>query len=300
MKIAIIGAGGFIGSRIVESLHLGDSPSVVALGRRAATLAGAARFAIDTRVVDALDADALAGAIGDCRSAVSTIRPAAADVKRAAAALSRAAARAQLRRVVLLSCLPPLAPEGRDSAAEGDMAAAAERQFLADCRRSGVDAYVLRAGFVYGPRSPMIDAIASDLRDECAWWPGEHDSAIDAVYVDNLIAAIRHCLKTKSLAGRSYHVRDGQPEHWQTLYHAIARELDLPTKTIQAAGLAALVAGTPGQRTGALVRRALQMAAVVRVASPAIPDFTAPVSFAEALQRSCAWWRFAHGEFEAA
>ena len=46
MNVAIIGAGGFIGNRLVEMFHLGGRHEVVPIVRRPSGLALPARFAL--------------------------------------------------------------------------------------------------------------------------------------------------------------------------------------------------------------------------------------------------------------
>ncbi|MBC8008982.1 MAG: hypothetical protein H7067_02660 [Burkholderiales bacterium] len=53
MNIAIIGANGFVGARLVESLHLGGCHVVVPIVRRPSALALSARFAVTSPVAPA-------------------------------------------------------------------------------------------------------------------------------------------------------------------------------------------------------------------------------------------------------
>ena len=60
--VAVLGAGGFIGNRLVETLHLRGEHRVRPVVRRAASLALSARFSLDCRLADARDEAALIGA----------------------------------------------------------------------------------------------------------------------------------------------------------------------------------------------------------------------------------------------
>ena len=66
MKIAIVGASGFIGLRAVEWFTLGGRAEVRPVVRSFSSLAVLARQELDWRVADPLDARALAGAIEGC------------------------------------------------------------------------------------------------------------------------------------------------------------------------------------------------------------------------------------------
>ena len=67
MKVAIIGASGFIGTRLIEQYHLGRGPAVAAVVRQPSSLALPSRFAVETHLADGLDVDAMARAI-ECGS----------------------------------------------------------------------------------------------------------------------------------------------------------------------------------------------------------------------------------------
>ncbi|HYD82647.1 MAG TPA: NAD(P)H-binding protein, partial [Opitutus sp.] len=72
MKIAVVGAGGFVGTRLIEHFHLAkDGPvSVTAVVRRPEGLALPARFAIETYIADPLDVDTMARAFSGCTAVI--------------------------------------------------------------------------------------------------------------------------------------------------------------------------------------------------------------------------------------
>ena len=65
VRMAILGAGGFIGNRAVEMLHLGGRFEVIPVVRTAQSLALASRFELDSRVADGRDKAALGVADND-------------------------------------------------------------------------------------------------------------------------------------------------------------------------------------------------------------------------------------------
>ena len=71
--VAVLGASGFIGTRIVEMLHLGDEATVRPIVRTSAHIARLSRFALDSRVADARDQAALAEAFSGCDTVVHAI-----------------------------------------------------------------------------------------------------------------------------------------------------------------------------------------------------------------------------------
>ncbi len=103
MKIAVLGANGFVGSRAVEMLHLGGRHDVRPVVRKIVSLARLSRFDIDWRIADARDRSALEAAFagcdvvlhavgGDRRTILDTLRP-----------TYEAAETAGVRRLVYLS-----------------------------------------------------------------------------------------------------------------------------------------------------------------------------------------------------
>jgi nucleoside-diphosphate-sugar epimerase len=316
MKVAVIGADGFIGSRVVESFHLGGGPSVVAVSDHPSRCALAARFTVDIRAADALDAGSLTGAMQGCGAVVHAVRGQPGDLKRLATTLCRAAADAGIKRVVYLSSAsvhgpnppPDTDEQSRIPTASLDDTAreqlAAERQVLTECRRLSVAAYALRPGVVYGPRSPLVAEIAAALRDN-RMKPTERDAAlINSIYIDNLVAAIRGCLRAKEGAGQPYLVGDAERITWRDFRHAIAGELDYPANGLASAGNPAVSSppAEPPEQDGEARRSdspgegwkpSFQHAARQLGYAPA-------VGFPEAVRRSCAWWRFAQGDFFAA
>jgi len=63
---AVLGAGGFVGYRLTEYLVLNDLAIPRPIVRRVRTMARLARFDLDTRLADALDATALVNALHGC------------------------------------------------------------------------------------------------------------------------------------------------------------------------------------------------------------------------------------------
>jgi 2-alkyl-3-oxoalkanoate reductase len=337
MKIALTGAGDFVGARLIESFHLGSGPSVAAIARHPAELTTAARFSIETRVADFLNADSLARSFSGCSAVVHVARTAPSDMKRAATMLCRAAAQAGIRRIVFLSSadvhgLAPApgttekSPFPAHSASEPRHALAlAERQFLTECKQLGIAGYALRAGYVFGPRSDTIAELATLLETERAWLFQQGEGICNSLYVDNLVAAIRVALKAKAGAGAAYLIGDAETITWREFYHAAAHELHTSVSGIRnldktpsepaETEFAAVETDemrpgfTPTLRPSTKMTPAVGEDLIARqqctwklptARAAAELGYEASVSFSEGMRRSIAWWRFAHGEFFAA
>lgn len=321
MKVAVIGANGFIGSRVIESFHLGDGPTVVAVAREPSRLRLAARFALDLRIADALDPASLTRALSGCGAVVHAVRVDSFHAKRLPVVLCRSAAEAGVRRVIYLSSAavhgpnpPPdtdeKSPLRPDHASESYNALiVAERQFFTECRRLGLAGYALRPGVVFGPRSRLIADVVTELRSERAWLLQGGTGICNSLYVDNLVAAIRQCLRAKTGAGLPYLLSDGEAVTWRDFYHTLGRELDLPVDRIRFldslpdGGAAGQPSPTwPPGLTVSADRAALQCCTWRLPTAAAARQFgyNPAVPFDEAIRRTAAWWRYAQGEFPAA
>lgn len=239
MKIAVIGAGGFIGSRIVEHLHLGTRHAVVPIVRAPSRLALPARFALPWQIGDALDSDSLTRALTGCDAVVHAALGDPRQIEAMPAILTQAAARAGVPRVVYLSTasVHGQAPDPgthedtplhtRHALDYNNAKVRAERAFFLAAHRHELAAFALRPGVVYGPRSRWIADAAADLRFGRAWLFREGDGICNGIYVDNLVSAVAAALVAPAEAGGAYLVGDQETVTWREFYEAIRSGLAL-------------------------------------------------------------------------
>lgn len=234
MNIAVIGANGFIGTRLVEMLHLGGSHHVVPVVRRASGLALAARFAVDWRIGDALDVASLTAALAGCDAVVHTALGDTRQIEAMPDMLCAAAAAAGVRRVIYVSSasVHGQAPDpGTDEDSPlhcrhamdyNNAKVRAERAFFRGCRHHGLAGFALRPGVVFGPRSRWIADLAADLRNERAWLLGDGDGICNTLYVDNLVEAVIQGLTAPAEAAGPYLVGDAERITWADFYRGAA------------------------------------------------------------------------------
>jgi 2-alkyl-3-oxoalkanoate reductase len=244
MNIAIIGANGFIGTRLVERFHLGGDHAVVPVVRRASGLALSARFALDGRIADALDVSSLAGALQGCDTVVHAALGDPRQIEAMPAVLCAAAAAAGVKRVIYLSSAsvhgqapPPRTTEAsplhcRHAMDYNNAKVRAERAFFRHVARHRLDGFALRPGVVYGPRSRWITDLAADLRQRRAWLLGAGDGVCNGIYVDNLAAAVARCLTAPADAAGAYLVGDAERVTWSDFYHRVSAALGLDPAAI--------------------------------------------------------------------
>ena len=244
MKLAVLGAGGFVGSRAVEVFHLSGAFDVRPIVRRPAAMARAARFRLDSRLADAFDrvqleeafrgCDALLHlATGDPRTITGTVRP-----------VHDAAVRAGLRRIVYISSasVHGQAPEPgtveetplhrRHAIPYNNAKVEAEREWQRLQQRGGPEIVVLRPAIVFGPRSRWVASCAEEMIAGRAYLVDGGRGVCNTIYVDNLLHAVRLALTAKQAAGGTFFVGDRERTTWLEFYQPIARALGIDPATI--------------------------------------------------------------------
>src|SRR5687768_18490876 len=100
LKVAILGANGFVGSRAVEMLHLGQLATVRPIVRTFAGLARCARFQLDSKVADATDEAALRSVLEGCDVVIHSVVGNPRTIIQSAIATYLAASKPGVRRLV--------------------------------------------------------------------------------------------------------------------------------------------------------------------------------------------------------
>lgn len=230
MKYALVGAGGFFGTRFVETVALdGRGDQVRPLVRRPGALARLARFGdTDHRVVDALEADALAQAVAGCDVLVHAMVGDPVQIERAAVVAAEVVRRTGIRLVYLSSASvhgqdpPPGTDESsplsdRQPLPYNNAKVRAERAI----RRAGVSAAILRPGIVYGPRSQWTEGLRRALREGRAYLVGGGTGVCNHIYVDNLVHAVRLCAAHPRYAEGPFYVADDEARTWRDFYRPL-------------------------------------------------------------------------------
>jgi nucleoside-diphosphate-sugar epimerase len=244
LKLAVLGAGGFIGSRAVELFHLTRAFDVRPIVRRPGAMARAARFPLDCRLADVLDRvqleDAFRGcdvvlhlATGDPRVIVGGVRP-----------VYEAASRAGIQRIVYMSSasVHGQAPDRDTNEATrlhrrhrltyNNAKVSAEREWIRLRRRGGPEVVVLRPAIVFGPRSRWVASCAEELLGGRAYLVDGGRGICNTVYIDNLLDAVRLALTVPDADGQTFFVGDRECMTWRQFYEPIAGALGIDPATI--------------------------------------------------------------------
>jgi len=106
---------------------------------------------------------------------------------------------------------------------------------------------ILRLPFVWGPGSKFLEVLEAQVRAGRFAWIGDPDMPIEALHVDNAVAALALALEGGH-RGRAYFVTDEHPHTLRTFLGGIIQALGLPVPTRQMSPkvLAALTALAEG------------------------------------------------------
>ncbi len=244
-KVAVVGANGFIGSRVMELFHLGGHCEVIPVVRGVSSLARLCRFDLDWRLADARDAEALAKALTGCDALVHCAVGDTHVIESAAAALVPAAVRAGIRRVVYLSTASvhgqnPAAGVSEDSPLSdrqeigyNNAKVRAERTLFRDLQGGPLELIALRPSIVIGPRDAWISGLAKELENRTAWLINHGAGVCNTIYVDNLVHAIRLSLAAPPPAtGQVYLVGDAEAVTWAHIYRRTCDSLGFKWESI--------------------------------------------------------------------
>jgi 2-alkyl-3-oxoalkanoate reductase len=237
LRVAVVGANGFVGSRLVEQWHLEGRAEIVPVVRRPEAAASARRLALDCRVADALDERGLACAFAGCDAVVHAAAGARPLVTQSPAHVARAAAEAGARIVIYLSSMAvhgwdarPGTDEAtplprRHSVSYNRWKARGERALRRACHETGVRFVILRPGIVHGPRSQWIAGFGRAVADGSAYVVSGGRGVCNGIYVDNLVHAVGLAIEHEEAAGETFLVADDDPLTWRMLYEPVCQAL---------------------------------------------------------------------------
>lgn len=97
-------------------------------------------------------------------------------------------------------------------------------------RDFGIPVVVLRPGFIYGPRDPVVfPRLIENLRRRTVRYPGSRGaSALNTIYIGNLIQAIFLAVDNECAVGQVYNLTDGESVSKRRFIGKIADAMGLP------------------------------------------------------------------------
>lgn len=224
-RIAVLGADGYIGRRIVAALAASGWTRPLAVARRPGTAPGAERI-----VCDATDAGALREVLAGAQGAINCVAGSADTIVANARALG-AAARSTNVPVVHLSSMAVYGSAtglvDESALLQGDTGAYADAKVRAERLLRDAPVTVLRPGIVYGAGSPQwSERIGRWLEARRLGDLGAAgDGVCNLVHVDDVAAAALAALRLPQARGRAFNLGSPDPPSWNDYFLAYARAL---------------------------------------------------------------------------
>jgi nucleoside-diphosphate-sugar epimerase len=228
-RVAILGANGFIGSRIVEMFHLQGIAEVRPVVRRVSSMVRPSRFRLDCRIADGFDRDALASAFAGCEVVIHAIAGDPGVIRSKLGPVYEAAQRAGLRRLIYISTasVHGQAPEPgtteRSPVSDrqpieynieyNNAKVQAERRLLRLHARGAVELVPLRPGIVVGPGSYWVSSFADALFQGEACLIDGGRGICNSIYVDHLVYAIQGAMTNPAADEEAFPARRPRVGH---------------------------------------------------------------------------------------
>jgi nucleoside-diphosphate-sugar epimerase len=237
LRVAVVGASGFIGGRVVEALHLARLCEMRPVVRRASGLAALSKLDLDGCVADAQHEPSLIAAFERCDCVVHAVAGDPATIVGSVGPVYRAAQQAGVRRLVYLSSAAvhgqAPAPGTNETSPLDDRqplpynnAKVRAEQELARLRAAGAtELVVLRPGIVTGPRSQWVTGFADRVLERTACLTNSGDGICNTIDVDNLVHAIYLAMLSPAADGQAFLLGDAETVSWADFYRPIATAL---------------------------------------------------------------------------
>ncbi|OLC04997.1 MAG: hypothetical protein AUI15_00395 [Actinobacteria bacterium 13_2_20CM_2_66_6] len=244
--VAVLGAGGFVGARLLEMAVLSGRTDIVPVVRSFRSVARSAQLAVPHRLADTSRHESLLRALDGCDAVVNLtagkpyeILPATENIYRAARAagarllihMSSAAVFGEIDRPDLPDDAPPRLEQWWPYAREKGRAENLLRERMAGDGQVAI--VVLRPSLVWGPSSQWVIGPASELVRGAAYLRGDGAGICNLMYVDDLVRSIDAVLARGAAAPSGFfNVADDIVPTWREYYTALAEGLGIDPATI--------------------------------------------------------------------
>lgn len=233
MKVLVVGAGGFVGRRIVARLKTQEI--AVVAGVRTARADFTAQ-GIEQRLFDATDAAAMAGALEGITHVINCVMGSAETMVAATRALAEGTTKAGTTRLVHFSSIAVfgdaagLITETTAFSPHVDAYGKAKiecERIVAAAHAGGLQTVILRPGLIYGPGSEQwTGRVGRLLRwSRLGDLGAAGDGLCNLVFIDDVVAAAIAALTHDKADGRAFHLALADPPTWNRYLMDFAREI---------------------------------------------------------------------------
>jgi nucleoside-diphosphate-sugar epimerase len=249
-EIAIIGAGGFVGSSLVESLILSGATRVRAVVRAYRSFAALSRFGDRVSLVraDAEVPDSIRPALAGCATVINLTTGSPDGIVQSTKVIYQACREAGVKKFIHVSSAVVFGDVASSSTVDDSpplenhwmpyarAKAASENWLRRQARSPACQVIVLRPGIVWGVRSPHTIAIARALLERTAFLVDDGGGVFNAIYIDNLVECLRACDSYPGDASGFYNVADREFVTWRAFYNALGAQVGCDASRIPTVG----------------------------------------------------------------
>ena len=243
-SVAVVGAGGFVGARLLERAVLGGRTDIVPVVRSYRSVARVANLGMSHRLGDASRPESLEPALSGCETVVNLTSGDPEEILRTTQSIYAAAVAVGARRLIHLSSatvhgqveqrgLADDAPPQLDHWMPYARAKGLAENFLRErMPEKRIEIVVLRPGLIWGPRSPWIIRPALQLVSGSAFLVGDGGGICNLIYTDNLLHCIDTVVAHHGQVSGFYNVADDETTTWREYYAALAAGLGVDLATV--------------------------------------------------------------------
>jgi 2-alkyl-3-oxoalkanoate reductase len=251
VTIGVLGAGGFVGGRLMQLARGRAGVEAVALIRGFRSLGKVSATPVTYRKIDTRTAAGMAAGLKGCDVVVNVTLGEVADITSETLAMVAACRAAAVPRFIHMSSAVvygsvPRAnlPEDAPTSPHRWMLYAREKARTEDAlrremRQPGLEIIVLRPGLIWGPGSNWARQIGGELSAGMTLINGGR-GICNLVYVDNLVELILAAAVRPGRGSGFYNARDAESQTWLRYAAAMAAALGLPPERVRTVESAAL------------------------------------------------------------
>lgn len=246
MKVAVVGASGFVGNALVDRLRTRPDVSVVPLIRSSGNAWRLAKRAIEPRVVNLFSLPEITAALTGCTHVVNCSRGDDRLMIQGLGNLLKAAVSARVEAFVHLSSVmvygdPPTAASASEDAVPPRLAKGTygrtklmQDRMVEKVAANGLPSLILCPPNISGPYSPYFNALVDALRAKEFALLDDGNSPCNVVDVDNLCRAIELGLDKASKRVTRIFVTDDHPTSWREVIDGLGHlaEVTEPVPTV--------------------------------------------------------------------
>jgi nucleoside-diphosphate-sugar epimerase len=242
-RVAVIGGGGFLGSRFIEMIR-GSSLEAVPIFRSFKGLARGSKYSERAVVVDTGNVATLAASFAGCDAVVNFSVGDWNTIESDTQKIWQAARDASIPLLIHISSAvvfgsvqsPAISDDSPPDVSSWMMYARSKAKaelFLRDKMGNGMNIVVLRPGLIWGPKSGWSTLPARQLSTDTVWLPLQGDGISNLIYIDNLVECVRSVLSSNQVVSGFFNVSDQETISWKRFYTDIASGLGYPFERIQ-------------------------------------------------------------------